>query len=137
MLKRTTVVGIVVAALLAVPGAAAGRVHCQSSRIGDGAGGLGVKAYAESAVRMSCEKVHHLLLVSWIWRTGTLVSGTTSADTPKDFKGAPGFPCSGKVYVPSRNFVGNQIEGATETCRRGRSSFRFTWGHRSRHTIPG
>jgi hypothetical protein len=61
----------------------------------------------------------------------------TRSGTPADYKGAPGYPCKGKVYVPSRNFVENQIEGAAETCTRGRSSFSFAWGRRSRFTIPG
>jgi hypothetical protein len=137
MFSRAAIVGSTAAVLLAAPGSATARVHCSNSLTGTGAGGAGIKAYAESVWNMGCTKVHRLLLESWIWRTGTLVSGVTPSDTPADSKGAPGYPCTGEVYVPSRNFVGNQIEGATETCTRGRSNFGFTWGHRSRFTIPG
>jgi hypothetical protein len=127
-------VGVV---FLIAPGSAFARVHCASSSVGRGPGGPTIKAYAESAAGMRCKKVHQLLLASWIWRSGTLVSGVTSAGTPRDYRGAPGYPCKGKVYVPSPNFVLNQIQGASETCSRGNSNFSFTWGRRSRFTIPG
>ncbi len=130
-----------IAALVTAPALAATKAQCPASLIGSGPPGPGpavhLRAYAESAAGMACSEVHKLLRESWIWRTGTLVSGWTRADTPRDFDGAPGFRCTGRVYVPSRNFVENQIEGATETCARGSQSFGFTWGRRSRFTIPG
>ncbi len=127
---------VVATVLLLLPAGAVARTSCSSSFIGPG-GGVTVKAYAESAVRMRCSTVHQLLRESWIWRSGTLVSGVESNGTPTDLKGAPGYPCKGKVYVPSPNFVLSQIQGATETCSRGRSSFSFTWGRRSQLTVPG
>jgi len=130
-----------ISGVVADPANGAAKARCSASPIGSGPPGPGpavhVRAYAESATRVRCSKVHKLLRESWLWRTGTLVSGWTRAETPRDFNGAPGFRCTGRVYVPSRNFVENQIEGATETCTRGSKSFHFTWGHRSKFTIPG
>ena len=115
----------------AAAAAAATEVRCSNSRTSDH-----VLVHNESAQNVSCAKVHSLMSRAWLWRSGTFAWGPFLDISHARFSPSGWRNASEIVYVSKKNFVLDDICGATERFTSRSRSFRITWGRVTPWRIP-